>query len=526
MVGATSDGASVNTGCYNGLLTQFRRERSWLVTVHCVSHRVELALKDSILKSKEFDNIKDFMIGIYYSFRNSGELKRQFKELGEVLDCTVYTFPKVHGTRFVAHQRNGLHALLNNWIPLTQTLTNICARPNLKNAKLLGYLKKLKSYDFLSSVCLYKGLLDAITPMSLSFQKGDLFLFDIQHTVALTKCHVNDLLEDDFTVTNPVSCYASQYMLFDSTTNTLTSTIPKKGHMKRKKENREYTNLTLNLTNTGDVTLRHMKNLRDTSVPRVVEALDSRFDFSDGSTSSGAGILKHMMWIDPANWVDNVNEEVGSILELAKHFETPLKYLKFDFDEKNIKKEWRNLKLTVKNYYSKLKVKQIWQRILEYRKDQFQNITKLVQIIYALGPSNAFVESAFSVLNSMLNDKRLNLKHSTMENLFLIKANAPNLDKADIVEKALKKHMNKRRKVTMEGGTDTGVTCSEGTAESASEQHASQSESNDYQDVHEVGSDSADNDSDWDSDHEELFEKPENFFEYTDELEVLSEAEP
>ncbi|XP_041464249.1 uncharacterized protein LOC121415170 [Lytechinus variegatus] len=115
MVGATSDGASVNTGLYNGLLTQFKKERTWLVTVHCVSHRVELALKDSLMKSKEFKDVQDFMIGIYYSMKKSGELKRQLKDFGKI-HVSVYTFPKVHGTRFVGHQRAGVEALLNNWI--------------------------------------------------------------------------------------------------------------------------------------------------------------------------------------------------------------------------------------------------------------------------------------------------------------------------------------------------------------------------------------------------------------------------
>ena len=49
MVLSASDGASVNIGIKTGLATKFRVEGiDWLVFVWCLSHRLELALKDSL----------------------------------------------------------------------------------------------------------------------------------------------------------------------------------------------------------------------------------------------------------------------------------------------------------------------------------------------------------------------------------------------------------------------------------------------------------------------------------------------
>ena len=45
---ATSDGASVNTEIYRGVLTQLKRERPWLITFHYISNGIKLALKDAI----------------------------------------------------------------------------------------------------------------------------------------------------------------------------------------------------------------------------------------------------------------------------------------------------------------------------------------------------------------------------------------------------------------------------------------------------------------------------------------------
>ena len=50
MVSATADGASVNTGVYNGLLVRLLKDdRPWPVMIHCISHRVELAVKDTLM---------------------------------------------------------------------------------------------------------------------------------------------------------------------------------------------------------------------------------------------------------------------------------------------------------------------------------------------------------------------------------------------------------------------------------------------------------------------------------------------
>ena len=47
LVTLTTDDASVNTGRISGLITRFALGREWLVQIHCINHRIELAIKDS-----------------------------------------------------------------------------------------------------------------------------------------------------------------------------------------------------------------------------------------------------------------------------------------------------------------------------------------------------------------------------------------------------------------------------------------------------------------------------------------------
>ncbi|ELT90404.1 hypothetical protein CAPTEDRAFT_202281 [Capitella teleta] len=61
LVSATADGASVNFGKHNGVLTQLTEEgRPWLLKIHCICHRVELTFKDTLLKLDDFS--RDFMV--------------------------------------------------------------------------------------------------------------------------------------------------------------------------------------------------------------------------------------------------------------------------------------------------------------------------------------------------------------------------------------------------------------------------------------------------------------------------------
>ena len=50
LISLTTDGASVNTGKNSGLMTrmQVENERNWLVKIHCINHRVELAAKKGV----------------------------------------------------------------------------------------------------------------------------------------------------------------------------------------------------------------------------------------------------------------------------------------------------------------------------------------------------------------------------------------------------------------------------------------------------------------------------------------------
>ncbi|XP_033100488.1 uncharacterized protein LOC117103939 [Anneissia japonica] len=298
MVSATSDGASVNTGVYSGLLTQMKRERSWLVTVHCVSHRMELALKDSLLKYKEFCDVKDFMVSIFNTMKRSGKLAREFKSIAKTIHVNIYTFPKVHGTRFLNHQRKGADVLLNNWVPFAQCIEHAISDKGYRaiKPKLKGYLVKLKNFSFFSSVCLYRDLLELVTPLSLTFERGNIMAFEVDYNVKKMINELHDMVADESEPYLNVSERSTYSFEIDNDDNVLKCTLPKPNHMRRKPENREYTQLYLTeMIRMSNNTHTAVQRLKEKVIPDIRQCLKSRLKSFDDEFYS------KMYCIDPAN---------------------------------------------------------------------------------------------------------------------------------------------------------------------------------------------------------------------------------
>ena len=75
LVSVCADGASINFRKYNGVTTQMKHARFWLLLIHCVNHRLELAIKDGFKEDSAFSEVDRIMLELYLLTRNSGKVK-------------------------------------------------------------------------------------------------------------------------------------------------------------------------------------------------------------------------------------------------------------------------------------------------------------------------------------------------------------------------------------------------------------------------------------------------------------------
>ena len=68
LIGFMSDGASVNFGSKNGLAARLKQSSCpRLTSIHCLNHRLELALKEAF-KGTYVDKVEEMLMSLYYLY--------------------------------------------------------------------------------------------------------------------------------------------------------------------------------------------------------------------------------------------------------------------------------------------------------------------------------------------------------------------------------------------------------------------------------------------------------------------------
>ena len=125
-----------------------------------------------------------------------------------------------------------------------------------------------------------------------------------------------------------------------------------------------------------------------------------------------------MMWMGPQYWVADRDNGKEAIKKLSNVFAEPLEITGFVL--KKALTELRSLQITAKAYYRNLLLKKMWEKFFTYRKTEFPNILLLAELVMCMSSSNSSIERSFSVLTTILTDRRLSMNHDTMEECILI----------------------------------------------------------------------------------------------------------
>ena len=114
-----SDGTWTNSGLKSELITRLKEDFEWIVFVWCLSHRLELAMKDSL---KTFMSpVDDSLRHLYYMYKNSSknlsQLKTLFKSLTEIYEYETKAIKpeKSTGTRWLDHKIKGMEKLTDKF---------------------------------------------------------------------------------------------------------------------------------------------------------------------------------------------------------------------------------------------------------------------------------------------------------------------------------------------------------------------------------------------------------------------------
>ena len=421
LVGFTSDGASVNRGENQSVKALLREKSPWLIFIWCIAHRLELAMKDSLSKDKDFMLIDNFLLRMFYLYHKAPKKLRLLKEYYETLKEGIEFDEggvkplRSNGTRWITHKVNAMKMCIDKWGIYISHLENLSMDTNIPSgdrSKLKGYLREWSKCKVPLLLALYIDLLSILSRLSLTFQGNDIDIVIFINSLKHAKSSLEKFERREFEKLPYVANFLSKI---------------------NKTEEGEYIYQDIELKD-FDTKKEYVKNKKNYYLEIVKECLHSRLEEEPHSKvifQSVPQILNCEGWSDK-------DEEFADehIVHLCEHFEEPLKNAGTDTSIPVIMEQWHLLLEFAKEFLTLTGVSYVvtWPKIFSSpRKKDWKDLLNLISLLFTLPVSNAKLERMFSKLKRIKTLQRASLGANRLENLLRIVEDGPNVENFDAI---------------------------------------------------------------------------------------------
>ena len=188
LVGFCADGANVNLGQTNGVVAKLREDNPKLTDIHCMAHRLELALMGVLKQNKMVSLVNDTLYLVSKTYHFSPKSSRELKQVCYELETRFYKPKSVNGTRWVPNLDRALKVFLKGENDLVNKAGGFSAvathMENLgetsRNADVSGRGKKvsktMKDLLFVAFCHFLSDVFQEVGALSLTLQKPELVL--------------------------------------------------------------------------------------------------------------------------------------------------------------------------------------------------------------------------------------------------------------------------------------------------------------------------------------------------------------
>ena len=169
-----SDGASVMLGVKSGVATILKGYYPNIIIWHCLNHRLELAVGDSVREVHGINNFQVFMDKLYSVYSRSPLNQKELSECASQLEQHICKIGRVLGTRWVASSFRTVSAVWLNYEALCLHFEKAMkdkTRSGSDRKTYEGLLKKLSSEQFLLDLALMYDTLFELGLLSECLQK-------------------------------------------------------------------------------------------------------------------------------------------------------------------------------------------------------------------------------------------------------------------------------------------------------------------------------------------------------------------
>ena len=188
MTGFGSDGASVMTGKNNGVSKRMKDDSPFLLSIHCMAHRLALCTSQAANGIPYLAKFKEILTALYRYFDKSALRSQTLSEFQKIFEHPELKIKEVFDIRWFSFY-GALETLNRTWQSLVAYMES---RPN-SDDKARGFKKSLKEFNFVATLCMMMDVIPVLTFMSLALQKEHVELASVQAMVKSTVTQITTL---------------------------------------------------------------------------------------------------------------------------------------------------------------------------------------------------------------------------------------------------------------------------------------------------------------------------------------------
>uniref|UniRef100_G3VZ04 Zinc finger protein 862 n=1 Tax=Sarcophilus harrisii TaxID=9305 RepID=G3VZ04_SARHA len=381
VVGLGTDGSAM-LSCKGGLVEKFQEIIPQLLPVHCVAHRLHLAVVDAC---GSIDLVKkcDRHIRTVFKFYQSSNKRLNELQVGAAaLEQEIVRLKDLNAIRWVASKRRTLNALIVSWPALASHLQSVAEAGGQIGHRAKGMLKLMKSFHFIKFCHFLLDFLSIYRPVSEVCQKEIVLITEVNSTLERAYIALETLLHQ---------------------------AGPKEEEFNSSFKEGQLHGIPLERMEMAE---QRFQTDREKMILTGIEYLQRRFDTDRSAQLKNMEIFDTMAWPDGMELANFGNNE---ILNLARHFELSLPP---GYSKESLLDEWLGLKTIAKH----LPFSMLCKNTLSQH-SRFPLLSQLIAVVICVPISTSCCERGFSAMNRIKTEERTKLSNEVINMLMMTAVN-------------------------------------------------------------------------------------------------------
>ena len=182
VMGLGTDGASVMASDRNGLNGLMKELNPHSIFVHCVCHRLALAVSQACKDIEDIATVTKILSTVYHFVQSSPNRLTSFRDIAAILNEDMVKFKKLYEIRWLS-MGNAVLAVVKNYRTLMVLLSQEAQNGD---PVAIGLEQQLSSFKYLALLHLCCDVLSTTNHISRLFQYRDVTFASVRTTVCIT----------------------------------------------------------------------------------------------------------------------------------------------------------------------------------------------------------------------------------------------------------------------------------------------------------------------------------------------------